>query len=262
MNQPVLQRITIYPIKSLDGMEVDRAEVLAGGALRWDRRWALADAEGRFLNGKRTAAVHSLRTRYELRDQELVVHVRPHLATAWETFVLPGEKPKLERWLQAFFDQPVRLLHRPEGGFPDDTDAPGPTLVSTASLEEVGRWFGLPLEQLRRRFRANLELGGVPPFWEDRLVLPGPGQGRRFCLGTAVFQATGICQRCAVPPRDPDTGKSLSEFARRFAQQRQQTLPAWSPRERFDHFYRLAINTRGLETPAVLRTGDVLQLLD
>ncbi len=261
MTQPTLQRIVLYPIKSLDGLEVDRAEVLPSGALRWDRAWAIADAQGNFLNGKRNACVHRLRTRYELLPDKLALRLLLPEESTWREFLLPQDKPALEECLSHYFQQRVQLLHRPEGGFPDDQQAPGPTLVSTASLEEVARWFALPVEQVRRRFRANLELGGVPAFWEDRLVLPEAGRGRRFCLGEVEFQATGVCQRCAVPPRHPDTGETLPQFAREFARRRQETLPPWSPRERFDHFYRLVINTRLLR-PGELATGQSLHLLD
>jgi uncharacterized protein YcbX len=54
------------------------------------------------------------------------------------------------------------------GGFPDDTDSPGPTLVSEASLDTVAKWFAFDAEQTRRRFRANITIDGLPAFGEDR----------------------------------------------------------------------------------------------
>jgi uncharacterized protein YcbX len=38
---PQLQRITIYPIKSLDGVDVPAAALLPSGPLENDRRWAI-----------------------------------------------------------------------------------------------------------------------------------------------------------------------------------------------------------------------------
>jgi hypothetical protein len=47
-----------------------------------------------------------------------------------------------------------------------------------------------------------------------------------------------------------------------FARRRQDSLPAWAPADRFDHFYRLAVNTRRAEgRPAVLRVGDAVRIL-
>ena len=57
----------------------------------------------------------------------------------------------------------VFLEERLEGGFPDDLDAPGPTIISTETLNEVARWFGWGDEEVRRRFRMNLELTDDTP---------------------------------------------------------------------------------------------------
>ncbi len=47
---------------------------------------------------------------------------------------------------------------------------PEPTVISTATLEAITTWFpGLNLDQIRIRLRTNLEIGGVPAFWEDQL---------------------------------------------------------------------------------------------
>jgi hypothetical protein len=44
---PTLDRITIYPVKSLDGIDLVECGVLACGALENDRRWRLVDLDGR-----------------------------------------------------------------------------------------------------------------------------------------------------------------------------------------------------------------------
>ena len=59
---PTLERITVYPVKSLDGVEVAAARLLAGGALEHDRRWQLVDMEGRVVNAKRMPIVHAILT--------------------------------------------------------------------------------------------------------------------------------------------------------------------------------------------------------
>ena len=88
-----------------------------------------------------------------------------------------------ERFLSAAMGEPVRLVEDAERGFPDDTDSPGPTVVSTATLETVASWFpGLTIEEVRRRFRANLEIGDTEPFWEDRLC---GMRGREFDFASA-----------------------------------------------------------------------------
>ena len=65
---PTLDRITLYPVKSLDGIEVAEARVLLSGGLENDRRWRLVDLDGRVVNAKRTAAFHPIRAEYDLAE--------------------------------------------------------------------------------------------------------------------------------------------------------------------------------------------------
>ena len=44
---PTLDRITIYPVKSLAGVDLAECGVLENGALENDRRWRLVDLDGR-----------------------------------------------------------------------------------------------------------------------------------------------------------------------------------------------------------------------
>jgi hypothetical protein len=66
------------------------------------------------------------------------------------------------------------------------------------------------------------------------------------------------CQRCVVPTRDPNTGEKYPHFQRIFTQQRQATLPSWTTRSRFNHYYRLSVNTRIQSSQAgkVISIGD------
>lgn len=251
-----LCRIAIFPIKSLDGCEVTEATVLAGGALEHDRRFALVDADGQFINGKRCAAVHRVRAAYSNDFQTVTFACDGEKAT----FVLADDQEAIGCWLGQQLSMPCQLVENCDGGFPDDTDAPGPTLVGTASLQTVADWWdGLTLAQTRLRFRANLEVGPAPPFWEDQLVTDASEQCH-FRVGQVVWQGKTVSQRCAVPTRDPHTGEVIASFARRFADRREQSLPSWAPRFVFDHFYRLAINTQlvSRQKGNVLRVGDLV----
>ncbi len=257
-NCPRLARIVIFPVKSLDGQSLDSARLIPPGALQHDRRWAITDAEGKFLNGKRTPLVHALRVKFApaATSLELAVGDGPRRLFHW-----PLQRFDLEHWLEQHFGQPVHIREHEHGGQPDDTDLPGPTLISTATLAEVARWFELELDDARQRFRANLEIDGVPAFWEDRLVGTIPA-GVRFSIGEAQFVGRNPCQRCVVPSRDPHTGEVTTGFQREFAGHRERTLPAWAPRERFNHFYRLAINTTVPETNwhSTLSVGDEVRI--
>jgi len=235
---PHLARIALFPIKSLDGMVVERARFAPGSGLVHDRAFAIFDETGRIVNGKRDARVHAIRAEYA-PDLE---SVRIGVGASREWFSLRDRRP-LEAWLSSYFEMPVTVRADAESGFPDDTQAPGPTVISTATLAEVASWYGsMTLDSARRRFRANLEIGGVPAFWEDRLY-GEPGEPIPFTVGAAMLAGTNPCQRCVVPSRDQETGATIDAFSKTFAERREERLPPWAHRSRFNHYYRLAINT-------------------
>jgi uncharacterized protein len=260
MSGPALAGIRIFPIKSLDALVLPEARFLPGGALAGDRRFAMRDAEGNFVNGKRQPGVHAIRAHWSA-DAAVVVLSAPDQRE--QAFSLAGDLGPVERWLSACLGQPITLARDDDHGFPDDRKASGPTVVSTASLEEVVRWFPeLTTESVRRRFRANLEVGGVPAFWEDRLY-GAAGQARAFAIGEATLAGTNPCQRCPVPPRDPDTGEIFTGFQKRFSDRRRETLPPWAVASRFDHFYRFTVNTVAPgQGGKSLRLGDPVALLE
>ncbi len=256
---PSLARICVYPIKSLDGVALDAARVLPGGALEYDRRWKMVDRQGRVVNGKRTAAVHRIQSRFDLQRQ--LVWLDERGASQPRAFHLVEDRAAIERRLSELLDQEITIAEDTSVGFPDDMDAPGPTLITTETLQAVASWFeGMSLDQVRARFRANLEIDGVPAFWEDRLV-GRHDQQVPFAIGPVRLSGVNPCQRCIVPTRDAQTGDATAAFARIFAERREQSLPEFALRDRFDHFYRLAVNTRR-RPPLELARLEIGQELD
>lgn len=248
-----LGRIALFPIKSLDPLLVAEAQLLPAGGLEHDRRFAVFDKQGQIVNAKRTERIQLIRSWFEPVRGTLSLQA-PGMAA--QTFLLPSERPVVEAWLSRYFGFQVGLAEDAERGFPDDAASPGPTVVCKATLEEVARWFELDLEEVRLRFRANLEIEGVPPFWEDSLYGPAGGSVR-FWVGEVLLEGTNPCQRCVVPSRSPLDARVMPGFARRFAELRARALPAWAARDRFDHYYRLAVNTRPASAAGgTLRVGD------
>jgi hypothetical protein len=254
-----LSRIVIYPIKSLDGVGVKSARITSAGILEHDRVYAIMDAEGRVVNGKRTDRVHRIRCGYSEDFEEVHMWTADDPRPVAFTFADLGP---LEAWLAGVFDFPIRLAISHEGGFPDDTAASGPTITSEASLKEVAGWFPeLPAAGMRARFRANLELGGCEAFAEDRLF-GADGERKAFRIGDVRLLGHNPCQRCVVPTRDPLSGERAPMFQKRFAEKREQTLPSWAARERFNHYYRFALNTSvpASEAGKVLTVGAPIEI--
>jgi uncharacterized protein YcbX len=253
-----LSRIWIFPIKALDGIAVDASTITSGGILEHDRIYAIMDSEGKVVNGKRTARVHDLRCAFDSDLNEVQL---------WDKDGSPRqfrlrETAQINKWLSDFFGFSVGLQHDAQKGFPDDRIAYGPTIVSDASLQEIQRWYPeLTVESVRRRFRANLELSGGEAFCEDRLF-GAPEELKPFHIGSVLFAGHNPCQRCVVPTRDPDSGEPVVEFQKKFMQLRKEHLPEWANAQRFNHFYRFAINTSipPSEAGKKLRVGAALTL--
>ncbi|GET36539.1 MOSC domain-containing protein [Microseira wollei] len=258
---PYIADILIYPIKSLDGVGVNRARILAGGALERDREFAILDAQGRFVNGKRNAKVHLLRSFWDETGKTVTLQIEGKQEK--RVFDLAENRTELAAWFSDYFGFSVQLARNSLTGFPDDTIASGPTIISTATLEEVASWFpGITVAEMRQRLRANIEISGVPPFWEDRLFADD-GEIVQFKIGEVLFEGINPCQRCIVPTRNSRTGESSPNFQKLFSQKREETLPSWVNLSRFNHFYRLSVNTKipTSEAGKMVQVGDEIARL-
>jgi uncharacterized protein YcbX len=264
-----LANIRLHPIKSLDPVSVAEARIGPAGGLEPDRAWALYTLDNRVVRGKRTSAIFRIRAEFA-PDVSLVTLSAPTdpRGIAARQFAFPQEHDAAAEWFTEYFEQRVLVRHS-LNGFPDDTVANGPTIISTPTLRTVCEWFPeLTLSEGRRRFRTTLEIDGeaaseaLPPFWEDRLFGPANTYAVRFRIGEVNFEGSNPCERCSVPPRDSYTGEDGLGFQKRFSDLRREHLPPWATAERFDHFYRLATNTRVAltETGKTLHVGDPLNL--
>lgn len=268
-----------------------RATILKGGALGWDpsvetlsdghssafgnfpaerlrdgqriafgdREFAIFDEQGRFVNGKRNAKVHQLRASFNLDAKTVSLQVQ---GTRRQVFQIDQERIALETWLSHYFGFAVKV-ECSLTGFPDDTHASGPTIISTGTLEEVASWLPeISVDQLRLRLRANIEVGEVPPFWEDQLFTTADSVVQ-FQIGEVRFEGINPCQRCIVPSRDPLTGKVYPSFQKTFVAKRREKLPSWATVSRFNHFFRLATNTYVPESEVgkTLQVGDSIKIL-
>ncbi|HSC44705.1 MAG TPA: MOSC N-terminal beta barrel domain-containing protein [Candidatus Acidoferrum sp.] len=272
-----LANIRLHPIKGLDPVSVPEARIGPNGGLRLDRAWVMFSVDGKWINGKNNPAIHHIRAEYDPNVSYVTLSApnsagkngtRAAAKTALSgpaaiqaaKFAFPGDTERAAEWFAEYFQQKVILRHIPEGA-PDDGLAPGPTIVSTASLQAVCDLFpGVELNEARERFRTTLEVEGVPAFWEDQLFGEDENYVVRFRIGEVAFEGSNPCARCPVPPRNPRTGEELIGFQKQFSDMRRACMPHTSPRERFDHFYRLATNTRvaSSEEGKLIRVGDAL----
>jgi uncharacterized protein len=250
-----VDRLEIFPVKSLDGCQVESTLVTAGGALEFDRRWALVDEQGNFVNAKRCAQIHAIRSRFNLAELSIDLS-----APGMPDRQFDMADPALAVWFSQYFDRPIQIHTNSTQGFPDDTVASGPTIISTASLIEMASWYpNISIAEIRRRLRTNIEITADSAFAEDRLFTNNP---QDFWIGSVPLQGINPCQRCIVPTRDAISGSIDVGFQKTFNERRAATLPADVDRSRFNYFYRVSVNTRisTLGIGKTLRVGDVVKL--
>ena len=257
--EPYVTRLFVYPIKSLDPEKRDRVEILKSGAIKGDRTWAIFDLQNNFVNGKRNPKIHNLRSKFDFKTNTLLLQIQGTKKT--HTFNLQQQQ-ELCNWLSQYFGFEVKIKQDLAMGFPDDRVFSGATIVSTATLAEIASWYPeLNTDNIRSRFRANVEIDGVPAFWEDCLF-SNENTTVRFSVGKVEFVGTNPCQRCVVVTRDPQTGKVYPQFQKTFVRRRKETLPEWIERSRFNHFFRLAVNTKLSPSQAgkTISIGDKIKL--
>lgn len=205
--------IAIAPVKSMALAFLDEAELGLDG-IAGDRAYALVDAAGRLVNGKRAGVLATVRVAIDPAARTLTLHL--------PTGEAPTGQPVLGEPIDAIFfghPRPARLVEGPWSAalstwsghdlrlvalpVGEGTDrGPSATLVSTAALGALAavRGAGEPLD--RRRFRMTFGVEGVDAYAEDDWIV------RRVRIGEAVVQVAGNVGRCAVTTHDPDTGRA------------------------------------------------------
>jgi uncharacterized protein YcbX len=254
-----VREIRVYPVKGLDGIRLDEAAITDGGTVVYDREFGLFE-DGEVINSKDSDKIYDLSTTFDPQRRELEVTAPDGSELS---FVLTGdaEQERAAEWFSEYLDMDLTLRRNTELGYVDRRQM-GPSVISTATLETVASWFeNLTVESARRRLRANVEVSGVEPFWEDRFV---GEDAPAFEAGGIRFEGVTPCARCVVPQRDPDTGEPLEHFRRQFIEKRRESFPAFADDDAFDHFYTLMIITSipASDRDGTLAVGDPVRKID
>lgn len=256
---PTISQIRIYPVKSLDPVSLTEAEV-GFHCLKHDREFAMLADDGRFVNGKRTGQVNLLKAAYDLEGQ--IIRLSHRDGTAIGEFHLLRQSKELEKTLGDFFGYRVHLLHRTKGELMDIPDVSSVTILGEGSLQSLHQSFPhLDFENLRLRFRATIEISGVPAYWEENLF-GQPGTGIQFQAGEVTMIGISPRARCNVPPRDPMTGEPDKTFIKTMMKSRSATLPTDSLLPVYGSLYQLSVNVYLPESEQgkFLRKGDEIRI--
>lgn len=204
--------IAIAPVKSMALVFLD-ATHLGEAGIAGDRAFAVLDARGRLVNGKRAGSLATIRPTWDSASRRLTLQMPD--GTTVDGMATPGEP------VEAFFPherRPARALDGPWSdaistwtGHPFRLVAiepgegldrgPTATLLSTAALASLAAAGGEDTPLDRRRFRMTFGINGVAAHAEDHWL------GRGVRIGGATVRVAGNVGRCAVTTQDPDTGR-------------------------------------------------------
>jgi uncharacterized protein YcbX len=210
---PNVSWLSIAPVKGLallqpEEVKLDRTGVAA------NRRFYMIDADGRQFGLLRYGALVQIRPEYDEDGDRLALHLPDGSTVDGEievgepvTTYFGGGRPVEGRlvvgpWAEAISAharRPIRLVKTDRPGEGVDRGRGQVSLVSDASVEELGRQ-GRRDEPDARRFRMLIGIGGCDPHEEDDWV------GRRVQVGEAVVHVHGNVGRCAITTQNPDTG--------------------------------------------------------
>jgi uncharacterized protein YcbX len=209
---PVVRRISIAPVKGL-GLVHPESVLLERYGVRENRRFHIVDADGRRFNQLRNGAFVKIRPEYDAETEQLtlrspdgsfaegVVSLGAEVTTDFYGRPVVGnyvEGPWSDA-LSGWGGQLLRLVQSPPG-LAVDRARGHVSLISTASLAELGREAkqGEPVDG--RRFRMLFELDGCEPHKEDGWV------SQQVQIGEAVISIRGDVGRCAITTQNPETG--------------------------------------------------------
>ena len=208
-------RISISPVKGLALVHPHEVTLERTG-VRENRRFHIIDADGRRYNQLRNGALVQIKQDYDEAAERLAlrfpdgtvaeddVQLGAEVVTDFYGHPVTGrlvEGPwsdALSRW----GGRPLRLVQSPPGAAVDRADRRGHvSLVSRASLDELGRQGRQDGAVDGRRFRMLFEIDGVEAHGEDAWIK------RRLRIGTALVRLRGDVGRCAITTQNPVTGK-------------------------------------------------------
>jgi uncharacterized protein YcbX len=249
-------RLSVTPVKGLALQHPDEIRLEEHGVAS-NRRFYLLREDGRLFSGLHHGPLVRVRAEWDEEEDRLSL-VFPDGAVVGGAVRL-GEPVRTDFWgerevsgrvvegpwaeaLSRFAGRPLVLVKADEPG--GGSDAEPVTLVSEASVEELGRRAGRERVD-GRRFRMLVDLAGCAPHEEDSWT------GRTLRLGGAVAEVLGPVPRCATTTRDPASGERDFDTLRAIAAYRGR---------RDGKKIDFGVYARVLE-PGRVRVGDAVDLL-
>ena len=210
---PVVTRISVAPVKAL-GLVHPESVLLERHGVAENRRFHIVDADRRRFNQLRNGALVQIRPEYDADKERLTLHFPDGSVADGEvslgeevTTDFYGGRPVAGNYVEGpwsaalseWAGQSLRLVQSPPG-LAVDRGRGHVSLISTASLAQLGRSGDQAGPVDGRRFRMLFELDGCAPHEEDDWVK------RHLRIGGSTVRIRGDVGRCAITTQNPDTG--------------------------------------------------------
>src|ERR1700756_3072356 len=202
-----------YPVKGLTAEALEQADVEPGGAIPWDRAFALAQGDagfdpdkpaflpkGNFMCQMKNAKAALMFSVFDPKAQRLTLR-RPDGATLEANPMTRSGRKEIGAFLTDYLGEEARgepAFHYVPGHVFGDQRTPVVSLNNLASLKDFESKVGA--RRHRRRFRANIWFSGAPA-WAEREWI-----GRELQVGGAVLRVLKGTTRCPATEVNPETG--------------------------------------------------------
>ncbi len=235
MNYTV-KSLHIYPIKSLQGIELSSVELTDTG-FKYDRQWMLVDDNNTFITQRsypkmarfKTAIVNdTLRVSMGGSSIDLDLNKQSESnieVTIWlDTVQACLEDENINNWFSQQLDMPCKLVklalnkkRSVDNTFAKNQETVGfadafPLLVvAHNNIELLNSKLNEPAEM--NRFRANIVIDGLAPHEEDKI--------QSIIINDININLVKPCDRCTVPSVNQQTGEKRPDILRALIKYRQ-----------------------------------------
>lgn len=215
-----------HPVKGLSPEPLDHVALTPGQGVPFDRAYALTAGRSdigsgpfvwhpktSFLMLQRDEKLATLETRFDDATATLTV-LRDGRQVARGNLATPVGRAMIEDFFAAFMGrngaQKPKLVGAPEGAMYSDHKVPVVSVHNMASLRDLERVTGAPIDP--RRFRANVWIDGAGPWDEFSWI------GKEIALGPVRLRIKERIDRCAATTVNPDTGARDMNIPRALSQ--------------------------------------------
>lgn len=203
-----------YPVKGLTAEALEETRLEAGGAIPWDRAFALAQGDAdfdpanprwlpksNFMCLMKNAAIARLRSSFDPRSGEIAIRTPDGAVCIAPAFTAEG-RVRIEEFLTGFLGPEARgrpRFHYVPGHCFCDQKRRVVSLINLASLADFERYVGA--KRGRMRFRANIYFCGLPAWRELDWV------GAELVAGGVRLKVLKRITRCPATEVNLETGE-------------------------------------------------------